>query len=259
MTMGTICVLAILAFFWAGCATTAGNGVKGGPVPPDEAKARAHLSLGAAHLRNGRLSRALKELLDAEKYDPQNADVQSHIGLAYKELKKYPLAVQHLKKALALRKNFPEAHNSLGTVYLAMKMYAEALTEFNITLSDILYTTPQYTHFNVGQVYLDQGLYDQALAAFKKSVEITPGYSLAYNSMGRTYLAMNNLEDAVKVLKKAVEYAPNYAIAFFNLAEVYLRMGQREKARENFKKVIEIAPMTSLEEQAKNRLAELPE
>ncbi|MBW2624425.1 MAG: tetratricopeptide repeat protein, partial [Deltaproteobacteria bacterium] len=157
MTMRKILVLAILALFWAGCATTAGNGVKGESIQPDEAKARAHLSLGAAHLRNGRLIRALKELLDAEKYDRQNADIQNHLGLAYKELNKYPLAVRHLKKALALRKNFPEAHNSLGTVYLARKMYAEALTEFNIVLSDILYTTPQYAHFNIGQVYLDQG------------------------------------------------------------------------------------------------------
>jgi len=259
MTMRKILVLAILALFWTGCATTAENGVKGQSIQRDEAQARAHLSLGASHLRNGRLIQALKELLDAEKYDPQNADVQNHLGLAYKELHKYPLAVRHIKQALALRENFPQAHNSLGTVYHAMKMYPEALAEFNIALSDILYPTPQYTHFNIGQVYLDQGMYEQALDAFKKAVEIAPGYSLAFNSIGRTYLAMNNLEEAVKVFKKAVEYSPNYAIAFFNLAETYLQMGQLEKARENYKKVIEIAPMTRLEEQAKKRLVELPE
>jgi len=256
MTMRKILVLAMLALFWTGCATTAENGA--GAIQRDEAKARAHLSLGASHLRNGRLIQALGELLEAEKYDPQNADVQNHLGLVYQGNKKYDLAVEHLKRALALRKNFPQAHNNLGTVYLDMKRYPEALAEFNIAVSDMLYTTPHFVYNNIGLVYLEQGLYDQALTAFKKAVEIAPGYSLAYNNIGRTYLAMNNLEEAAKAFSKAVEYAPNYAIAFFNLAEVYMQMGQIEKARQNFKKVIETAPMTTLEEQAKKRLAELP-
>ncbi len=174
MTIKKILAVAILAFFWTSCAVTSENGPGEGSVKRSEAKARAHLILGSAHIRNDRSIQALKELLKAEKYDPQNADVQSHLGVVHQNLKKYPLAVDHLKRALALRKNFPDAHNSLGTVYHDMKMYPEALTEFNIALSDLLYTTPHYAHFNIGQVYLEQGLYDQALAAFKKSVEIAP-------------------------------------------------------------------------------------
>ena len=259
MTIKKILAITIIAFLGASCAVTSENGPGEGSVKRNEAKARAHLVLGAAHIRNDRLIQALKELLEAEKYDPQNADVQSHLGVVYQNLKKYPLAVDHLKRALAMRKNFSDAHNSLGTVYQDMKMYPEALAEFNIALSDLLYTTPHYAHFNIGQVYLEQGLYDQALAAFKKSVEIFPGYSLAYNKIGRTYLALNNLEEAARAFRKATEFAPEYAIAFFNLAEVYVKMGQDEKARKNFEKVIEIAPRTSLEESARKRLAEIPE
>lgn len=114
MTIKKILAVAILAFFWASCAATSENGLGEGSVKRDEAKARAHLSLGTVHLKNGRLIHALKDLLEAEKYDPQNADVQNHLGVVYQNLKKYPLAVDHLKRALALRKNFRRPTTASG-------------------------------------------------------------------------------------------------------------------------------------------------
>ena len=249
----------ILLLFLLGVFSLSCGGRPPGPgnfesVRRDPAKAKGHLGMGATHLREGRITQALKELLMAEQYDPENADVQHHLGVAYQYKLRLKQAETHVKRALALRKDFPEAHNTLGGIYTTMKRYDEALTQFNLALSNVLYLTPQYAHYNIGLVYFEQERYEQALPGFQKAVDLAPTWSFAYYHIGRCYHALKRLEEAREAFEKAVRYASNYALAHFYLAEVYLELNQPEKARENYNKVIKIAPTHKLSEQARKRL-----
>ncbi|NIT04210.1 tetratricopeptide repeat protein, partial [Candidatus Saccharibacteria bacterium] len=47
--------------------------------------------------------KALKNLLQAEKLDPENPNIHNELGLVYMNLGEHPSSLQHFKKALALK------------------------------------------------------------------------------------------------------------------------------------------------------------
>lgn len=52
--------------------------------------------------------------------DPRNADIQSYIGYAYRQLRQWGLAMQHYQQALVLNRRHRSAHEHVGELYLAL-------------------------------------------------------------------------------------------------------------------------------------------
>ncbi len=64
--------------------------------------------------------------------NPDDAGVLYYVGYCNFELKKYDIATEHLKKAIATNKDVkPETHLVLGKIYLYDEKIEEALAEFN--------------------------------------------------------------------------------------------------------------------------------
>ena len=83
-------MLIAVLFLLSGCA---GLGT-GSSSNRDKGRADAFLRLGASYLRQGQTTPALRELLKAEQLDPDNPEIQNHLGLTYMAKKRYPLAVE---------------------------------------------------------------------------------------------------------------------------------------------------------------------
>jgi len=75
---------------------------------------QAHEQLGMSFLNEGDHQSALRELLKAAEFNPENAEVQNALGLSYMGLKEHNSAILHFRKALQLKPDFPEAQNNLG-------------------------------------------------------------------------------------------------------------------------------------------------
>ena len=116
-------------------------------------QAKVFRRLGEAHLAEGNITGALKELLKAEKLYEKDAFLQNDLGLAYFGKEEFDLAIAHFKKALELEPDYSEAQNNLGTVYLRLEQWDDAIENFNRAQANLVYATPHFALSNLGEAY----------------------------------------------------------------------------------------------------------
>jgi len=205
-------------------------------------KSQALENLGNSLIQQGDLRGGLEKLLEANKLEPENANIHNELGLAYRDLGAYQKSLVHFKKALALKSKFSEAQNNLGTLYLLLKEWNLALYCFQRAVSDILYKTPHFAYNNMGLAYYNKGNYQEAIENYQKALQSFPSYSLCYENLARSYEVTNQWGSAIEAYKKSIYYAPNYPTPHFNLARLYLRFNQNDEAAKELKLTIEIDP-----------------
>lgn len=59
-------------------------------------------------------------------------------------------------------------------------------------------------------VYLEKRWYDKAIAAFQRSIEISPDFPEAHDSLGEAYYLIGKYEDAVRQFRKTLELQPSH-------------------------------------------------
>ena len=88
----------------------------------------------------------------------------------------------------------------------------------------------------------DLGRLEDAVANYKKAIELKPDYAQAYNNLGTTLRELCQLEEAEASYKKAIELKSDYSRAYFGLGNTYKDLGKVEEAVANYKKAIELKP-----------------
>lgn len=68
-------------------------------------------------------------------------------------------------------------------------------------------------HNALGYCYLNMEKLDEAVAEFKRSVELQPGYVTAWNNLGDAYERTKSWRNALSAYQEALSYAPNNAIS----------------------------------------------
>ena len=72
-----------------------------------------------------------------------------------------------------------------------------------------------------GIAYANKGMYDEAIAEFKKAIEINPNFAMAHSNLGAAYINKGMLDQPIAQCKRALDINPNYADAHYNLAVSY--------------------------------------
>jgi tetratricopeptide (TPR) repeat protein len=80
------------------------------------------------------MSEAMMHFQNSLRIAPNQAPVQSSMGVFLLELGKLDESVAHLQKALELEPNFGDAHFNLGNTYLQMGRAKDALAHYNRAL-----------------------------------------------------------------------------------------------------------------------------
>jgi tetratricopeptide (TPR) repeat protein len=130
-------------------------------------------------------------------------------------------ASAHLEKALRLKFDLPEAHNSLTSALFHKGDADAAIAEAHVALN--FDPNNGETHALLGMALMTKGLLDEAIAQLSKAVEILPNYSEPHDS-------------------KAVETLPNYSHAHYNLALALAEKGETVDAIAHYEKAIEAQP-----------------
>ena len=128
--------------------------------------------------------------------------------------------------------------NNLGVAYSGKGMYDEAIAEFKKGIE----INPNYAeaHSNLGIAYRNKGRFDEAIAELKKAIEINPNYAEAHSNLGIAYGGKGMFDEAIAEYKKAIEINPNYAEAHNNLAVVYYCKGEYRLAIKHCDRAIEL-------------------
>jgi superkiller protein 3 len=84
---------------------------------------------------------------------------------------------------------------------------------------------------------------DEAVAAYRKAIELEPRFSYAYNGLGNALRAQKKLDEAITCYRKAIEIDPKYAYAYNGLGAILCDVRHDyENAAACFRKAIELDP-----------------
>ena len=236
-----ISFLILFVFVLTGCA---------GNQAAKEKKTEALQRLGTSLVQEGSVRAGLEKLLEAAKLDPTNSAIHQELALAYRDLGEFQLSLDHFKKALELRPEFPQAWNNMGTVYLLLRQWDLAINCFQMAVGDILYRTPHFAYNNLGLAYIKKEQYQKAIASFHKALKSAPAYSPARTNLGLALERMNRWEEAVDTYKNAISVDPEYTASHFHLGRLYMRLNRNSEAAEELHQTIKLDPRGRLAQEA---------
>ena len=119
------------------------------------------------------------------------------------KFKKPNQAVNLLDQVIKKHPNFAPAYNNRGNAYRDMRKYPKAIQDYNRALS----LNPRFAkaYNNRGNVYFDQQNYKMAIRDYNQSVSVNPDYKLAYVNRGLAYHQLKQNKLACKDFKKACQ------------------------------------------------------
>ncbi|HKJ04914.1 MAG TPA: tetratricopeptide repeat protein [Geopsychrobacteraceae bacterium] len=205
-------------------------------------QATSHYTLGLSHLQSGSPTMALKELIQAEKIDPDDAEIQALLAQIYQIKKAYPKAEEHYQLALKLSDNDPRFQNNLAALYLSMEQWDKAIDYFSKAAENLLFMRTELALTGIGYAHFRKGDFPAAINAYQDAKSIAPGYALISLRLGEVYYALGQDAAARNEFETALSQSPANAEAHYRLGLVLLREKKNNKAVEMFRRVLELSP-----------------
>jgi serine/threonine-protein kinase len=97
-------------------------------------------------------------------------------------------------------------------------------------------------HVDLGMIYSETGQYDNAVAEFRRALDLDPVSVDAYRELARAYERKNRLKDAEATYQKAIRLRPGAWLTNANLGAFYYNHGRYAEAEPLFRRVIELTP-----------------
>lgn len=132
-----------------------------------------------------------------------------------------------------------DAHLQLGLMYLQRRQTAEAVARFRKAVQ-IAPNEPD-ANFQLGRIAREQGRYAEALAHFEIVVGQDDKYATSeiWREIGATYLGAGMMDEAREALEKFTQRRSFDPEGLYYLGEVFRLTGHPEQAREHYDRVIE--------------------
>ncbi len=132
------------------------------------------------------------------------------------------------------------AHNNLGGTLLERGQLNEAIAHYRRALE--IKPDVAQVQSNLGNALVREGNVEEAIAHLQKALQIDPAYAEAYNHMGSALMKKGQAGEAIGYYQKAVQLNTNYAEAYNNLGVAFLRNGQVDEAIAHYRKAVAINP-----------------
>jgi tetratricopeptide (TPR) repeat protein len=80
----------------------------------------------------------------------------------------------------------------------------------------------------------------EAIAHYRRAIELKPDYAPAYNNLGSALRASGQLDAAIAAYRRALELRPDFPDAQYNLANALLDEGRPHEAAEHFRQAVQV-------------------
>jgi tetratricopeptide (TPR) repeat protein len=97
-------------------------------------------------------------------------------------------------------------YNLLGFILEGQKKFEQAMAAYRRAIE--LDPKNAEAHNNLGGVLAAKGLLGEAIAAYEEAIHLKPDYGCAYHNLGRALLAKGLVDDAIAACKEAVRLGP---------------------------------------------------
>ena len=242
---------------------------------PDQRSLHALLEAGLEAHRRGNLDMAKNAFERALSVAPNNADALNLYGATLLQGRQAARALEYLQRAAHLKRNSPGIVANLAQAVLLFssvmtkraKHFAKAsskrprslhyplgsanslamLGKFELAeevLQKLAARFPQSTlvWFNLGNVQRDQHRITEALASYRRAIELDPNEVEARNSLACVLHKSMQFEEAEREYRTCLDVAPDFLIARCNLASVVMDLGRFDEGEMLCRDVISRAP-----------------
>ena len=208
---------------------------------------QAHYNRGITYLNDERYSEAITAFQNAITLDPDFTTAHYNLGLTYLKMETYSRAVDALQKTITLDRSYKAAHHTLALAYLGQQDLGKAREAARDALKlDVNYqparslleaidpsftpseTQPampsgpeqpikqqpaakprQETHYELGIAYRNAKMHTEAIAEFRKAIDLDSDFAAAHVGLGEVYLETGRLDDAETAANAALRIDAN--------------------------------------------------
>ena len=138
--------------------------------------------------------------------DPENGEAMFFIGLVFHMEKQSEIGLPWMLRGVAKLPGASQLHYNLGKVYSDLQRYPEAIAAYRRALQ----INPKNieAQCNVGGMLEQSGEYSQAIAAYRKAIGINPSHPEAHNNLGLILRQLGKFEEALESFKRAIQAQP---------------------------------------------------
>jgi len=165
---------------------------------------------------------------------PQSSRAHNNLGVLYKKMGFIDAAMKEYNTAIQIRPDYSEAHGNIANVYM------------NKGLSILDKRVLSKTIDNLAKAYVDEGHLKNAIAEYKKSIEISPFNETAHFNLGVTYGKIGLTNDAEIEYKNVIQLNNNNPHAHNNLGNIYEDRNLLDNAMTEYKLSVSIDPESAI-------------
>jgi tetratricopeptide (TPR) repeat protein len=100
----------------------------------------------------------------------------------------------------------------------------------------------RYGHYSLGIALFDKGEKEEAIAHYRKVLEIKPDDALAHNNLGLALAKKGQVNEALLSYRQAIKINPHYADAYCNLGVALAQKGEIKQAIDCWQQALAIQP-----------------
>ena len=230
-------------------------------------EAEIRFGAGIRMLRDGFPDRALVEIQEALKKEPNNAFYLKGLGVAYLQLadrckpndsgcrnNSLRKAVEAEQKALLANPDYVDARNDLGIALLRMGKRTDGKAELAKAFSDPQCPTPEVTAWNLGQAFFEEKEYSEAMTWFQAALNKNKTVAAAYVSIADVLTILGQADAAILQLETGIKETAGNSAVQLALGDAYLKAGRFQDARAAYEGVIKKDPAGASGRQAMLKL-----
>jgi len=225
----TLTILAVVQFNSMGCGP-ASEVHEGASAVTDETQS-ATLDSAALYLRRGRLymkertyTRAIAQLRQSVRLNPESAQAQSMLGLAYALRLKPGKAIEHIEKALALEPENGTYYMHLGKAYMLLTDYTAAKAAYERAIELGLRRGKPY--YDLGIISERENKLDDARLFYQKVIELIPEFAPSCNLRLGIAEKQGDGARAIELYGAALAGNGDLTTAHYRIAQLYLETGR---------------------------------
>ncbi|MFC1896194.1 adenylate/guanylate cyclase domain-containing protein [Thermodesulfobacteriota bacterium] len=191
----------------------------------------------------------------AFELDPEFASAYAYLGLSHwmewslgwsQDPQSLERAFELAQRAIALNYSLPEAHRTLGDVYLWKKQHEQAIAEYETSVD----LNPNYADgiAGLGDALSWSGRPEEAFGLVNKAMRLNPIYPALYLwILSHAYFLTRRPEEAIDAFKRLLNRNPNFHPAHVYLAVMYIELGWTDEAGAEWTEFVRRNPETSPE------------
>lgn len=198
------------------------------------------LNLARVLQETGDHSGAATEFAAALQSRSDDAAALVQFAVSLQAMGRWGEAESALRRSIALRPNFPEAHNNLGALLRSTGREEEAAAAFAAALAQN--PNEASAHANLAGALFALGRLPEAEQSCRRAIELAPRLANAWLTLALIEYQQRRLDDSSSAAQRAIEIDPNNAEAHLCLASALDDQGQVLRGLEHLRAAVKIRP-----------------